>query len=670
MWLRYWGKIVSDYSAMRWPCDSWFHIPMNSERNKIKSDLNSFGWTSWTQQSTASTSYLKMPLAWYRNYSSSNLMAQGTEWRYWACERYNSTNGRAVRVKSDAFSVSYYNISNWYSIRPFRDTPVIPDSSWTVEHQWTGTAWIYSNATLWLISISSDGINWTTMADKNLWATQQYSILDPLSETNCGKYYQRWNIYWFAWTWTVQNTNTQVDASNYWPWNYFSSDIFIKSSWEIGNNANLRWWTTWVQQWPALITKRYYGWKLIYDYSAIQWPCDEWFHIPMKSELVSLVGFVSSLWIDTSNWIWLRNYLKMPFSWGRQDGTSLIAQWTQWLYWESDTTSYAANCLIIWDGGLAPWSNYYRYYWYSIRPFKDKPVIPDNSWTKLYSWTWDAGIYHNSTLWLISISGDWSNWITIADKNLWATTVYNNWDTLSETNCGKYYQRWNNYWFAWTWTVPSATWGIDVSNYWPWNYYSGSTFLLYNNSNYDWALPSNDNLRWWVTGVQQRPAEVIKVYYWNRQIRPVVPVPRAEYTDWDGDVVDYVTQAFLDAGDELKGAIEIMFGWDFEQSIETDTWIDLSDWEFSPIMPFYPITTSWYGLQISNWWDMIDKHLVPEVPWYTQSICIIRDNDNLDDVEYIVWTYDSSDDWFDYQLSSLASNFSGKDTVCMFIFSM
>jgi hypothetical protein len=146
------------------------------------------------------------------------------------------------------------------------------------------------------------------------------------------------------------------------------------------------------------------------------------------------------------------------------------------------------------------------------------------------------------------------------------------------------------------------------------------------------------------------------------------PTPPDEFTDRDGDVVDYVTQAFLDAGDELKGAIEIMFGWDFVQSIETATWIDLSDWEFSPIMPFYPITTSWYGLQISNWWDMIDKHLVPEVPWYTQSICIIRDNDNLGDAEYIVWTYDSSDDWFDYQLSSLASNFSGKDTVCMFIF--
>ena len=54
-------------------------------------------------------------------------------------------------------------------------------------------------------------------------------------------------------------------------------------------------------------------------------------------------------------------------------------------------------------------------------------------------------IYYNENLWLISYSVDWQNWITIADKNLWATQVYNYWDVMTEANCWKFYQWWNNY---------------------------------------------------------------------------------------------------------------------------------------------------------------------------------------------------------------------------------
>ena len=60
-----------------------------------------------------------------------------------------------------------------------------------------------------------------------------------------------------------------------------------------------------------------------------------------------------------------------------------------------------------------------------------------------------ASIVHDIVNWeIILTNNDWTNSITIMDKNLWASIVYNRWDELSESNCWKYYQWWNKiFWF-------------------------------------------------------------------------------------------------------------------------------------------------------------------------------------------------------------------------------
>lgn len=522
MWLRYWGKMVDDYSAMRWPCPSGFHVPMSSERTSIQTKMGEL-WIVNNRGAEWRDNF-KMPYPWNRALWTGEHTDQWGHWYYWTCTKYSNERNRLFSIYPTGAGMWQWRWADWFSIRPFKDTPVIPDSNWTTLYAWTGDAGIFHNSTLWLISISSDWTTWITIADKNLWATTVYNNWNTLSQDNCGNFYQRWNNYWFPFTWSITISSTLVDAGDYWPWNYYSSSTFITIStspynWSSVKNTNLRWWDTWVQQRPAPIVKRYYGWKMVDDYSAMQWPCDTGFHVPLSNEFVSLVSHLSTLWIDTSNWIWVKTYLKFPLAWVRNSSGEVLYQWTQGLYWGSDTTSYVWNGFVFTDSGLIAQFNYYRVYAFPIRPFKDRPVIPDSSWTKLYSWTWDAGIYHNSTLWLISLSSDWTTRMTIADKNLWATTVYNSWDTLSEANCGKYFQWGNCSWLARTWSVTKIPWGLDVSDYWPWNYYSNSAFIYSNNSNHDWALPSNDNLRWWVTGIQQRPAEVIKVYKWNTLIR-------------------------------------------------------------------------------------------------------------------------------------------------------
>ncbi len=89
-------------------------------------------------------------------------------------------------------------------------------------------------------------------------------------------------------------------------------------------------------------------------------------------------------------------------------------------------------------------------------------------------------------------------WITILDRNLWATAT---WAWIDETreSFWYYYQWWNNYGFSSdsNATIISGNAQVDASEYWPntenW-YYSYGTFITWHN---DWSSERNDNLRWW-----------------------------------------------------------------------------------------------------------------------------------------------------------------------------
>ena len=234
---------------------------------------------------------------------------------------------------------------------------------------------------------------------------------------------------------------------------------------------------------------------------ATQWPCQDGFHVPLKSEWEAVNNAGIALWAwSSSNGSWLKTYLKMPYNWSRSRYNNLDNQWTVWYYSTStpDTeNSNTAYCFGFDNNGIA-YQDFYRSLACWIRAFRNNPIVPDSSWTVLKQWTWTAWIYHNSSLWLISISSDGTTWYTLADKNLWATTVYNDGNTLSEANCGKYYQWGNNYWFAWTWSVTTSTSQVNAGSYWPWNYYSSSTFIVRTWTPAAWDSSWNNNLRWWV----------------------------------------------------------------------------------------------------------------------------------------------------------------------------
>lgn len=225
------------------------------------------------------------------------------------------------------------------------------------------TAWIYHNPSLWLISLSSDGSNWITIADKNLWATQVYNDGDALSEANCGRYYQWWNNYGFQFTWPTTTSSSQVDASTYWPWNYYTSSTFITSNkWDSSVNANLRWWETWTNE-------------------AMQWPCTNGYHIPTNIELQSLLDILWNWWLSWADWF--KTKLKIPLAGYRQiSNSNVVYQGENGLYWASNiyTNSNYRYRLYVWVNVNAD----YPWQWFPIRPFANTPVQPDDSWTVLY----------------------------------------------------------------------------------------------------------------------------------------------------------------------------------------------------------------------------------------------------------------------------------------------
>ena len=230
------------------------------------------------------------------------------------------------------------------------------------------------------------------------------------------------------------------------------------------------------------------------EYNDMQWFCPDGFHVPLQSEWSWLYTIMS--WLSLTTWNnWVTN-LHLPFAWRRQyDGTQYAWRWTFGQYRSSSYKGSGFAYILSFESSVV-FSSMVTSYGLSIRPFKNSFVAPTSWWTVI---TWTLGwawIFWDQTDWIISITSNGSTWYTIADKNLWATVVYNDWDTLSESNCWKCYQRWNNYWFPRNASVTTANTQVNASTYWPWNYYTSSVYLTYSGW---WDSSYNANLRWWVT---------------------------------------------------------------------------------------------------------------------------------------------------------------------------
>lgn len=232
------------------------------------------------------------------------------------------------------------------------------------------TRWIYWSSQLWLISLSSDWSTWTTIQDKNLWATTVWNNWDTLTDNNCWYFFQWWNNYWFPHSWDVTTSRTTVNAGTYWPWNYYNSSTYIIwniQSWDTSWNANLWWDTTNTN-------------------AARQWPCIAWYHVPTKTEYQGLVSILSALYNYWDTWLTPSDSipicLKMPRAWYRNHFAWLDSVWSQWAYWTS-TSSWTAAPWLTFTSSTYWTGNGRKMCGYCIRWFANTSVQPDTSWTKI-----------------------------------------------------------------------------------------------------------------------------------------------------------------------------------------------------------------------------------------------------------------------------------------------
>lgn len=257
--------------------------------------------------------------------------------------------------------------------------------------------------------------------------------------------------------------------------------------------------------------------------SDMKWPCENGYHVPLYTEWQAIIATLNSLWL--SWWANFSKYLKIPLAGARYNTNSNITAHWEVGYLTTASAQSDTDCYYVEFDGSAVWVYpISKAYWLSLRAKKDLPVAPTRLWTALYEGENFAGVYRSEALGLISLSSDWINWITISDKNLWATEDWSEDDVLSEANCGWYFQRGNNHWFSWTWAVENTFTQVDASTYWPLNYYSWETFIK---SSWDWSSVANNNLRWWVSQQTHEDLPILDI----DQIRRQFPEEVVRYFD-------------------------------------------------------------------------------------------------------------------------------------------
>ena len=224
----------------------------------------------------------------------------------------------------------------------------------------------------------------------------------------------------------------------------------------------------------------HYPWEVGWN-EAMIWPCDQWYHVPTEEEFQSVLDAV---WTTYST---VKNILHLPYSWFMSNQSSY---WTwAWYLWTCSPSWTTQAKAMTYQTTLWVYASD-RCYLYPVRAIKDKPVTPDSSWTE----TMSGKVWENSSLWLISVLVWTNKYITLQDKNVWATEVFNGTD--NDNNRGQLFQRWNSYWFTWR-NIPTAT-NSKINAWW----YAPSTYnsnMCVNTSSWDWSSVQNDDLWWWVT---------------------------------------------------------------------------------------------------------------------------------------------------------------------------
>lgn len=292
-----------------------------------------------------------------------------TKWSWWALN-YSTPMWMIIWVNGKALLTSTSRFEQ--VIEQFRE--LYSSSRWR----------IVQNVTRKEVTITKDTWESITIMDRNLWATKYYLEAWAAREDWYGNFFQWWNNYPFPVSWATKTSSELVDASWYSYNNPYYSDTFITAelidwhlpsryNWSSNDNSNL--WTSNVSWWN-------------------RWPCPEWYHIPTRDELISLLDMWSYVTgidrtypnFDVNKKVQFCKNLLIPLNWYlrfnwwypyfREEDAILWTCTSQWQWISRD----AATGLLATGGWLFAWSyeSYISYpipwwknCWIWIRAFKN-----------------------------------------------------------------------------------------------------------------------------------------------------------------------------------------------------------------------------------------------------------------------------------------------------------
>jgi hypothetical protein len=426
-WMFYWSSDYSDYKSYFytttyrvWEGDYisslsnaywmsvrcfkntyWKQLIFNTNWGSVNTSINkTYRWYEWWEKLPIPTKTWKIFAWWYRTPDFQG--TQKTVNRFAEYESWGSVTLYAKRRDPDdnktiIFNANWGYFSWWELSKQIEYSEQIEswnyvwniniqapnkdfewDTWWMFDWWYTDTTyttewdWVTSDILSWQMVYAkwlpfkdiSVTLSWTTITlmDRNLWATVAWWWNTAWSY---GKYFQWWNNYWFSDDISnIKTSDFQIDASWYWPGNYYYSNIFIKNS---------NWWQSW------------WYWKNNVSLWNWEWPCPKWYHIPSISEWSRLKdlfkSWMASEWSIycnslqyTSEWACFSEKLKIPIAW--YFSSSLWFTSGYWYYW-STTHNYWTQAYQFADYGLANGSSIYTSNSYglsnamSLRCFKD-----------------------------------------------------------------------------------------------------------------------------------------------------------------------------------------------------------------------------------------------------------------------------------------------------------
>lgn len=523
--------------------------------------------------------------------------------------------------------------------------------SFWIKNCWT-VDWMVMNAYSWTSEIFSYLFEWWTLIfscwwkrfpcfNDNRWHLVWFTVWSSV---------WRWwkDSYsisdWFLWDWWEPNDtpwsdtatrrlNMNSDWSNWWSeflisqlyvWEWFRLDWTsdAKSFVVRYNNENSNYTAVEINSWDQ---SSEYIWEYHECNVNTMGPCDDWYHIPTRAEWQEVNEIWKSLWLwtDSTNGTWFKLQFNMPVCWKLNNDWTYTSSPTDAVYWFADKqSSWYGRDMWLRDSveNAVITDDTVTIRWWSLRAFKNQPVIPNiydpNWWLDL----WDRPdlwwIYDNEEEWIISISADWSKWVTIQDKNVWATEKWFIWDTMTEANCWKFFQWGNNHWFPFTWATKTSATAVDASDYGPltedW-YYSSDTFITAN----PWDSSDNRNLWGWVSW----PTRNCDLGWWSLWPSTVVCDFRA-WAAWETTTLN-----------------EMLVLWDFCRERSWKTWVTYwSNWTLRLQIP--STDYSWY---LCLWWTEWNWAITNR--WYANGVSVgwaLRQNLIKKAYARISWTNDAS----------------------------